>query len=401
MVLRMRYLFQILALAFLAWISWTVYGYFFDKNSPQIQLCGLDEHGYYCRTMHCMLTGHDTYKVGNVSVWLDEKPLVKNVKINKKHFEYEVPISAAEIEDGKHFLRIEVEDGSFSRNKSTISREFYVDNVVLQAAFIKPVSEYKILQGRTLHLQFQVNKPIKNAAVKIASQNYSCFPESNGSTVWEAYVPIKCEEKPSEYPLVVEIVDHTGNKLELESKFQVLPGAFKKQSLHVDPKKVKTEKELGRKQIELEHELEFLLEKSPQQKLWQGAFYAPLEYTGIVTDFGVQRVTPEKGCYAHNAIDLVAMPRSVVWSPQQGIVIIKDRYEESGNTVVIDHGLGVFTLLFHLEDFADINVGDKVRRGNPIGKMGKTGYASGYHLHWELRINGIKVDPLQWIKDGF
>jgi murein DD-endopeptidase MepM/ murein hydrolase activator NlpD len=68
----------------------------------------------------------------------------------------------------------------------------------------------------------------------------------------------------------------------------------------------------------------------------------------------------------------------------------------TGNTVVLDHGLGVFTLYCHLEDFTDIEVGDSVKKGNPIGRLGMTGYASGYHLHWELRINNISVDPFEW-----
>ena len=401
MVLRMRYLFQALALCFLVWATWIFYGYFFDKNLPQIDLFGLEELGYYCKDMHCTLMGRDSYKISNVSVWLDDKPLVKNFRINKKEFEYEIPIDTAAIEDGKHTLRVEAEDGTFSKNKSTVVRDFYVDNIVLQAAFVKPASEYKILQGRTLHLQFQVNKPIKHAIVRIASNSYDCFTEMPGSNIFEAFIPIKCEEKPNEYPLTVEIIDKVGSKFVLEGKFQVVSAAFKKQSLHIDPKKVKAEKEQGRKQSELNHELAVLFDKSPKEKLWQGTFYTPIEYTSVATEFGVQRITPEKGCYAHNAIDLLAMPRSVIWAPQEGRVVIKDRYEESGNTVVIDHGLGVFTLLFHLEDFADINVGDRLKRGNPVGKMGKTGYASGYHLHWEMQINGVKVDPQQWTKDGF
>lgn len=401
MVLKMRYLIQALGLSFLVWIAWVTYGYFFDKNLPQIDLLGLDELGYYCNDLHCTLAGSDSYKVSNVSVWLDDKPLVKNFKINRQRFEYEIPLDTATISDGKHTLKVEAQDGTFSKNTTTLVRDFYVDNVPLQAAFIKPASEYKILQGRTLHLQFQVNKPIRHAVVKIASNSYNCAAEMTGSNIFEAFIPIKCEEKPNEYPLNVEITDHVGTKLILEGKFQVVAGAFKKQSLHIDPKKVQYEKEQGRKQSELEQELAQLFIKSPKHKLWQGTFYSPMEYTGVVTEFGVQRVTPEKGCYVHNAIDLVAMPRCVIWAPQDGVVVIKDRYEESGNTVVIDHGLGVFTLLFHLEEFSGINVGDKLRRGNPVGKMGKTGYASGYHLHWEMQINGVKVDPMQWTKDGF
>ena len=68
----------------------------------------------------------------------------------------------------------------------------------------------------------------------------------------------------------------------------------------------------------------------------------------------------------------------------------------SGNTIAIDHGHGIVSLYYHLNDFSDIEVGDSVKKGNPVGTLGMTGYASGYHLHWELRVNGVPVDPLQW-----
>ena len=95
------------------------------------------------------------------------------------------------------------------------------------------------------------------------------------------------------------------------------------------------------------------------------------------------------------------MPKSVVWATQNGVVVHKGRYASSGNTVVVDHGWGLLSLFFHLEDIADIKVGTKVAKGNPLGTIGKTGYATGYHLHWEMRINNIPVDPMQWTKQNF
>ena len=54
-----------------------------------------------------------------------------------------------------------------------------------------------------------------------------------------------------------------------------------------------------------------------------------------------------------------------------------------------------------MESLATIKVGDMINQGNPIGTLGETGYASGYHLHWELRVNNIPVDPMQWINPTF
>jgi murein DD-endopeptidase MepM/ murein hydrolase activator NlpD len=103
----------------------------------------------------------------------------------------------------------------------------------------------------------------------------------------------------------------------------------------------------------------------------------------------------------HKAVDIVNNPKSVVWASQNGRVIIKDRYLFSGNTVVIDHGLGVFTKYYHLDDFAELEVGDSIKKGEPVGKLGITGYANGYHLHWELMVDGVPVEPFEWTKHVF
>ena len=140
---------------------------------------------------------------------------------------------------------------------------------------------------------------------------------------------------------------------------------------------------------------------SPHKKLWRGRFFAPVTIRAITTPFGQIRTSQQKGLYAHKAVDVVDAPRGVVWAPQDGIVVIKDRFVQTGNTIVIDHGWGVTSMLCHLEEFADINVGDPIKRGNPVGTLGKTGYATGYHLHWECRINNTPIDPIEWTKASF
>ena len=147
--------------------------------------------------------------------------------------------------------------------------------------------------------------------------------------------------------------------------------------------------------------LEKWLKESPKEKMWSGPFETPTVVQWIATPFGEIRTTPERGRYLHKAVDIANRPGSVIWASQNGRVIIKDRYVLSGNTIVIDHGLGVFTHYYHLEDFADVEVGDFVKKGNPIGKLGMTGYATGPHLHWALFVKNIPVDPFQWTKKSF
>ncbi len=381
--------------------GWRGYHYFFDKHAPVVYIHGANQDEYCADEVHCRLEGSDAYKVADISVWLDGKLLVHKFKINAKQFEYPFAVDTKKLVNGLHVIKAEAVSGTYNGTRALLQRSFFVDNSPLQAAFLRSDADYKVLQGRTLHVQFQVNKDIKAATARALSHSYPCLQEAKNSPIYECFIPITCEEVPNEYPLSIEIVDNVGNIVVLENKFQILPFQFKKQVLRVDPAKVKEEKEAGIAAQELEIELERLAQQSPQKKLWQGVFYPPIDITAISTEYGTVRTTQERGRYAHKAVDVLNTPKSVVWATQDGIVVLKNRYAYSGNTVVIDHGYGILSLFFHLDTFADIAVGDIIKRGNPLGTLGKTGYASGYHLHWEMRINNIPVDPMQWIKLTF
>lgn len=382
-------------------MSWRGYHYFFDASSPDCLLTGIENNNFYAGDVYCILAGNDGFKVSDISVWLDGTPLLTKYKINSRRFEHPFTVPTKTLPNGKHILKVEVTNGTYSRKKIVEERSFFVDNDPLQAAFVRPESDLKVFQGRTLHLQFQVNKDIDHAIATAFSNNFECFPESKNSRIYECFIPISCEDVPSEYVASVDIVDKTGRTCRLDGKFQVIMFPFKKQLLHVSAEKMKLEHELGVSNDLLEGELEKLAKQSPKEKLWAGTFYPPIEIQAVSTDFGTIRTTQEKGRYVHKAVDVLNTPKSVVWAPQDGIVVVKNRYAHSGNTVVIDHGCGILSLFFHLDDFAEITPGKKIKRGSPLGTLGKTGYASGYHLHWEMRINNIQIDPLQWIKPNF
>lgn len=402
MNIRFRTIFIAFVLILTYFVGWKVYHYFFDKTLPTVVFEGLNNHDFYAGDVSCAITGSDSYKVSHISIWLDGNPLLTKFKINNRSFEHPFTIPTKTLPNGKHILKAEVVNGTYASNKITKELSFLVDNEPLQAIFVKPESEFKVFQGRTLHVQFQVNKDIKEAHIIALSNTYPCFAESKHSRIYESFIPISCEESPNEYPLSVKITDHVGNVFHLEGKFQIILFPFKKQQLHINADKIKSEKELGALNNEdLEKEIEACIVQSPAEKLWYGNFYPPIEILSVSTDYGTIRTTQEKGRYVHKAVDILNTPRSVVWAPQNGKVIIKNRYVHSGNTVVLDHGYGIFSLFFHLDDFADINTGSFIKRGNPLGTLGKSGYASGYHLHWEMRINNIPVDPLQWIKPNF
>lgn len=398
MVFKVKNILVSLLLLGFGLLGWKYYFHFFDKTTPQIQLFGIKNDGYYCGNIQCTLSSN---KVGAMSIWLDEKPLTKKFNISKPNQEHSFTIPTRTLPNGKHDVKVVLADNTYNKNKKTELIHFYVDNTPLQVAFVKPDTEFKVFQGRTLHLQFQVNKKIKEAKVQALSKTYDCFPESKNSSIYEAFIPTQCEENPNEYLLSVDITDYVGNTFTLENKFQVVKFPFKKTILQIKKEKIKEEKEAGTKQEELEQTVEQIIAQSPKEKLWQGTFCAPIEIIRTTCEFGTIRISQEKGKYYHRAVDIINEPKSVVWAAQDGIVRIKSRYAQSGNTVIIDHGFGIITRYYHLDEFANIKVGDMIRKGNPVGTIGKTGYSTGFHLHWELQVNNVHVDPMQWVSATF
>lgn len=393
MFFRLRYFLFCALLAGGALSGWRSYRYFFDITKPEIILKGVESDGWYAGDIHCLL---DSSKRGEVSLWLDDQPILTGFRITAHEDGYPFTIPTQTVSNGVHRLRLRMVDRTYHRNSTQLEYEFYVDNVPLQVSLLKKEDEYKVFQGQTLHVQFQVNKAIKDARITVLSQQYSCFPEAKHSSIYEAFIPIACEENPNEYPFSIEVKDRVGNSSCIDTKFQLAAYPFKKQTLQISEEKIKEEQELGKDSKLFNELVAQLTTASPQKKLWKGAFVTPIEIQRVSTEFGTVRTTQHKGRYAHKALDVINTPKSVVWSTQDGTVVLKDRFAFSGNTVVIDHGMGVLSLFFHLDDFANIQVGEKIAKGEPIGKIGKTGYVDGYHLHWEMRVDNIPVDPMQW-----
>ena len=387
--------FALLFLLF-GYMSYNFYLYFFDGNKPQITVSGL-HNGDWCRGDMCVqLGGADTYKVAKASVWIDGKPLFENEKVNAADFKREVQIATKSLSNGAHVFTCELIDGTRSANCSRLEVPFTVDNVDLQAALTK-VQKQKILQGRCLKIKFRTNKPLKQACVRTMSNEYVCFPERKNSTVYEACIPVPCEQEPGDFPFTIDAQDFVGNNMSLDGDFAVVKAPFKKKVINVKAGRLKDESQFtDLTERDLEDLMAQLAQNSPQEKLWKSSFEVPLHMTGISTEFGLIRTSQERGRYAHKAVDLISMPKSVVWASNDGVIVIKDRYVHTGNTVVIDHGYGVLSLYCHLDEYADLEVGQTIKKGKPLGTMGMTGYANGYHLHWEIRVNNIQVDPMEW-----
>lgn len=99
----------------------------------------------------------------------------------------------------------------------------------------------------------------------------------------------------------------------------------------------------------------------------------------------------------HNGADFASAPGAPVYAAAAGRVVLADLLNIRGNTIVLDHGWGIYSLYAHLSS-SSVQLGDNVSAGQVIGAAGSTGRVTGPHLHWEVWVNGVSVNPLQWTR---
>jgi len=124
---------------------------------------------------------------------------------------------------------------------------------------------------------------------------------------------------------------------------------------------------------------------------WDEPFMMPVEGR-LSTPFGARRTLNGGYGYIHAGIDLANKLGTPVSAANSGQVVLSEAQSLTGNTIVIDHGLGLLTLYAHLETMS-VEKGDFVERGQQIGTMGSTGFSTGSHLHFETQLMGVYIDP--------
>ena len=146
--------------------------------------------------------------------------------------------------------------------------------------------------------------------------------------------------------------------------------------------------------------IEAQCQKTMAQKLWEGAFLRNLGATKA--DFAEHRTYTYRSDVvsrqAHTGIDIAGVNNTEIVAANHGKVVFAGEIGIYGNVVILDHGYGIHSLYGHLSQI-DVHEGDMVKKGDPIAVSGETGLAFGDHLHFEIRINGIPVNPIEWFDD--
>jgi murein DD-endopeptidase MepM/ murein hydrolase activator NlpD len=138
------------------------------------------------------------------------------------------------------------------------------------------------------------------------------------------------------------------------------------------------------------------------ERMWDGPFLYPAAYTeSFPSRFGSRRNYNGTGYnYYHSGLDFYGGTGAEITAAARGRVVFADALIVRGNTTIVDHGWGVYTAYLHQSEIR-VSPGDVVEAGQIIGLVGATGRATGPHLHWEVWVGGVPVDPLEWIETAY
>jgi|GEM_PF-1264440 len=132
--------------------------------------------------------------------------------------------------------------------------------------------------------------------------------------------------------------------------------------------------------------------------LWNSPFQQPIEeYLSNSSDYGARR-SYNGGPYQsyHEGVDFSAYGGTPVYSPAEGTIVLAERLFVRGGAVLIDHGFGIFSGVYHLSEVL-VQPGQDVDKGEMVGKVGSTGLSTGNHLHWDMLIGGTWIDAEEWL----
>jgi murein DD-endopeptidase MepM/ murein hydrolase activator NlpD len=203
------------------------------------------------------------------------------------------------------------------------------------------------------------------------------------ATGWQAVVGIPLSAKAG-----LDTINVAGHPV----SFTIRPKRYPEQRVHLENSRQVNPNPEDEARIAKEQAL-----MAPAWKAWPEGLAATLDFhqptPGVLTgSFGLRRIFNGQARAPHSGLDIKAPAGQAVHAPAAGVVVLTGDFFFSGNAVFIAHGEGVVSLLCHLSKI-DVKVGQTVQAGELVGEVGKTGRATGPHLHWSLSLNNARVDP--------
>jgi murein DD-endopeptidase MepM/ murein hydrolase activator NlpD len=258
------------------------------------------------------------------------------------------------------------------------------------------LSEPVIIQGRSLVIRVKLSQSL---ALRGDIDGRPLYFVGDGPEKWTV-TSIHALARSNQYPITLIATLPDGREVPTYQSVTVVDGPYGTETIELDEERASLlDPDISMQ--EWERLVEIWSQVTPQP-LWSGSFYYPVDYPSvyITSDFGTRRSYNDGPVTSfHGGTDFGGGTNKAIYAPAAGQVVLAERLNVRGNAVLIDHGLGLFTGYWHQSEIV-VQEGQFVQPGDLIGYIGDTGLVTGPHLHWEMRLQGFAVEPLQWVQQA-
>jgi murein DD-endopeptidase MepM/ murein hydrolase activator NlpD len=252
-------------------------------------------------------------------------------------------------------------------------------------------------QGSLVLADITNAKPLPDFKAAWDGKPTPLWTEGQTKKTLHALLGVDLEKAPGKYDWKVSWNTAQGQAITCAASVTVLKGKFRTESLKVDNQFVQPDPEQQKRAEDDQKKMKAIYDTVTPERLWEGKFRLPLNGVTTGGNFGRRRVLNGQPRSPHAGVDFPAAVGTPVFAAQSGKVVLAEELYYSGNTVVIDHGYGIYTLYAHLSEIA-VKPGQVVAMSNEIGKVGATGRVTGPHLHWGLTVEHARVNGMDIVE---
>jgi murein DD-endopeptidase MepM/ murein hydrolase activator NlpD len=324
------------------------------------------------------------------------------------------------LKEGEFTVAVRVSDQPdlvFFSNQSEIKLPVVFDKTPPRIGVLS--GQHYLKQGGSEAVLYQVFEECQSGAV-VGDRQYRGFPvpaRREGTHI--ALFALAHDQSP-DTPVAVWAEDRAGNRTESRFWYKTFPSQFRKRQIQITdqfisrvaPEILSRSPEISEKENLLDTYLEInrelrrinnakiseITQKSAPEPLWDQPFLQ-LSNSQVESVFADRRSyyydQQEVDEQTHLGFDLASLAHSPVEASNSGVVVFADYLGIYGNCVILDHGLGLFSLYGHLSS-VEVDLEQTVRRGQMLGRTGQTGLAGGDHLHFSMIIQGTQINPIEW-----
>jgi len=251
-----------------------------------------------------------------------------------------------------------------------------------------------VFPGEAVRLMVEATGPLTEVRATAFDKTVRFYQETGG--VWHGLVGIDLLVEPGDHDVALRITPATGTAVERVYTLTVEHKEYQTRQLTVAPRYVEPPPDVSERIAREARQQAAIFATVTDERLWRGSWARPVpgRATGA---FGSRSVFNGQPRSPHSGADFRAAEGTPVTAPNVGTVVLTGDTYFSGGSVILDHGWGLYSYFAHLSKIL-VEEGDLVEPGQAVGHAGATGRVTGPHLHWTLRLNGARVDPLSLIE---